>query len=98
MYISPMFAFAEQELAMRVVPSSDLWLFICFIIICNALYAAWILFLLRDLRSGLKVTVQGLNTVSNNHRIMFRRMEEQLEEAKKTNEILSKLTVKKNQT
>lgn len=83
----------------------------------------WIIYLLKDIRVGLKATVQGLDTVSNNHRMMFTRMGEQLDEAKKTNamntvllensartttnlaliikeaketnEILSKLTIKK---
>lgn len=80
-----MFAFADQEMAMRVVPSSNMTLQIYFIIFCNAISISWIIYLLKDIRVGLKATVQGLETVSNNHRMMFTRMGEQLEEAKKTN-------------
>ena len=90
-----MFAFADQEMAMRVIPSSDMAVLIYFTLFCNAISIMWIIYLLKDIRVGLKATVQGLDTVSNNHRMMFKRMGEQLEEAKETNEILSKLVVKK---
>ena len=80
-----MFAFADQEMAMRVIPSSDMSVLIYFTLFCNAISIMWIIYLLKDIRVGLKATVQGLDTVSNNHRMMFKRMDEQLDEAKKTN-------------
>ena len=123
MYSLLMFAFADEKLAIRVVPSDDMSVLIYFTLFCNAISIMWIIYLLKDIRVGLKATVQGLDTVSNNHRMMFTRMGEQLDEAKKTNamntvllensartttnlaliikeaketnEILSKLTIKK---
>ena len=78
-----MFAFADEKLAIRVVPSDDMSVLIYFTLFCNAISIMWIIYLLKDIRVGLKATVQGLDTVSNNHRMMFTRMGEQLDEAKK---------------
>ena len=83
MYSLLMFAFADEKLAIRVVPSDDMSVLIYFTLFCNAISIMWIIYLLKDIRVGLKATVQGLDTVSNNHRMMFTRMGEQLDEAKK---------------
>jgi len=80
-----MFAFVDEKLAIRVVPSDDMSVLIYFTLFCNAISIMWIIYLLKDIRVGLKATVQGLDIVSNNHRMMFARMAEQLDEAKKTN-------------
>lgn len=95
-----MFAFAEEKLAMRVTSTISRLLFdtdsewittlVGVFILSLPIWFIVFFFIFKDIRAGLKATVQGLDTVSNNHRMMFKRMGDQIEEAKQTIKILSK--------
>jgi len=104
-----MFAFADQEMAMRVISTISrllvgeevIWLNnLLLIFICTL--PVWFILFFTIVKTSAKVIagliveiVEALEVFSKNDRMMFIRMGEQLEEAKKTNEILSKLVVKK---
>ena len=109
MYNSPMFAFADQEMAMRVISTISRllvgeevrWLDnLLLIFICTL--PVWFILFITIAKTSAKVIaeliveiVEALEVFSKNDRMMFIRMGEQLEETKRTNEILSKLVVKK---
>ena len=109
MYNSPMFAFADQGLGTPVSSTISKLIFGQDIPWITAIVGVFILSLpiwfivffsifkastkeITDLIVGI---VRALEVFSNNDRMMFIRMGEQLEETKKTNKILSKLVVEK---